>query len=388
MRILLVNSHGADVAVGGAETYVAALAAGLSSRGHDVRILAAFPVRQPAEDVASTPTTILHATDWRDDRLRLYRNRAGDMTAWPTPRLRRLLAEIGPDVVHTNNLPGISTAVWETARRQQTPVVHTLHDYYLLCPRMTLFGTPERPCCSHPRLCGARRSRLGRWFSGVSDVIGVSRYVVDQHSDLFPTARRHVIRHPALPGLGPPPVASAGLKRVGYLGSLDEIKGVGLLLDSAPALHERGYVVHIAGNGRLKPQVEQAVRAGLVEYHGSVTGSEKSGFLTGSDIGIVPSLWPEPGGPPYVVLEWLAAGRPVLVSNRGGLAESADEFPGALTFEPTTQGMLSAVQALSAVDAWQAAIDSVGTVGSPDELDRWLGEHEDVYRAAAGSGTR
>jgi glycosyltransferase involved in cell wall biosynthesis len=386
MRILLVNSHGADAAVGGAETYVAALAEGLLSRGHDVRILAAFPARQPESDVAAAPTTVLHSSDWRDDRLRLYRNRAGDMTAWPTARLRRLLAEVGPDIVHTNNLPGITTAVWETARRRQTPVVHTLHDYYLLCPRMTLFGTPERPCCGHPRLCGARRTRLHRWDAGVSDLIGVSRYIVEQHSDVFPTARRHVIRHPALPGAVPAPVAPAELKSIGYLGSLDEIKGIGVLLEAAPALRERGYAIHIAGNGRLRPRVEQAAQAGLVEYHGSVTGAGKQSFLEGSDIGIVPSLWPEPGGPPYVVLEWLAAGRPVLVSDRGGLAESAAAFPGAITFEPTEHGLVSAVEALSAAGAWQAAVDGIGTVGSPDELGRWLGEHEDVYRAATGGG--
>jgi glycosyltransferase involved in cell wall biosynthesis len=386
MRILLVNSHGADAAVGGAETYVAALARGLRARDHDVRILAAFPARQPASDDAAAPTTVLHSSDWRDDRIRLYRNRAGDMTAWPTPRLRRLLAEIAADVVHTNNLPGITTAVWETARRQRTPVVHTLHDYYLLCPRMTLFGTPERPCCGHPTLCGARRSRLHRWSTGVSDVVGVSRYIVDQHLDAFPTARRHVIRHPALPGAVPAPAVPAGLKSIGYLGSLDEIKGIGVLLDAAPELRDRGYAIHIAGNGRLRPQVEQSARAGLVEYHGSVGGAEKTAFLERSDVGIVPSLWPEPGGPPYVVLEWLAARRPVLVSDRGGLAESAAAFPGAVTFEPTRQGMVSALEGLSTAEAWQAAVERIGAVGSPDELDRWLGEHEDVYRTATGGG--
>jgi glycosyltransferase involved in cell wall biosynthesis len=382
LRILLVNSHGVDVAVGGAETYAAELATGLRSRGHDVSVLAAFPVRQPSADAARKPATILHSTDWRDSRIRLWRNRAGDMTAWPTSRLRRAVAEAGAEVVHTNNLPGISTAVWEAARRQGVPVVHTVHDYYLLCPRMTLFGTRERPGCPHPRLCEARASRLRRWSSGVSDVIGVSRFVVDRHAGYFPTARRHVIRHPVLPGTAPPPTAPTDLRRIGYLGSLDQIKGVGLLLDSAPTLRERGYVVQVAGNGRLRPEVEEAARAGLVEYCGPVTGVDKRRFLATADVGIVPSLWLEPGGPPYVVLEWLAAGRPVLVSNRGGLAEAVDMFSGAIGFQPTPDGVLSAVEALSPADAWRAAVESVGTVGSPDEPSRWLGEHEQVYRDA------
>ena len=40
-----------------------------------------------------------------------------------------------PDVVHTHNLTGVSTAIWEVCRRLDLPVFHSLHDYYLLCPR-------------------------------------------------------------------------------------------------------------------------------------------------------------------------------------------------------------------------------------------------------------
>src|SRR5829696_9401391 len=121
MRVLIVNSHGADRTYGGAERYARALSQGLEAKGHAVEFLSAFPV--PEE--AGPHTYVLHSSDWRDDRLRRIRNHAGDVVSAPWPRLRAVLETAEPDVVHTNNLPGIATGIWETARRLGIPVVHS-----------------------------------------------------------------------------------------------------------------------------------------------------------------------------------------------------------------------------------------------------------------------
>src|SRR5262245_50412350 len=42
VRVLVVNAQGADLAGGGSGRYVADLARGLTARGHDVHVLAAF----------------------------------------------------------------------------------------------------------------------------------------------------------------------------------------------------------------------------------------------------------------------------------------------------------------------------------------------------------
>jgi len=49
MRVLLVNSHGADPAFGGAERYVRDLARGFAARGWDAAVLSAFPQRMQVE---------------------------------------------------------------------------------------------------------------------------------------------------------------------------------------------------------------------------------------------------------------------------------------------------------------------------------------------------
>src|SRR5205807_1521843 len=160
----------------------------------------------------------------------------------PGPALRRAIADARPDLVHTNNLPGISSAVWESARQAGVPIVHTLHDYHLLCPRTTLVRRDGAPCRPHPLLCGVRTSRLRRF----------------------------------------------------------------------------------AGDGPLRPELAAAAARGSLGYDGFLDGSRKLDFLAACDVGLVPSLWDEPSGPPYVVCEWLAAGRPVLATPRGGLAEAVE----------------------------------------------------------------
>jgi glycosyltransferase involved in cell wall biosynthesis len=328
---------------------------------------------------------VLHRTHWRDDPIRRLRNHAGDVVANPTRRLREIVASFRPDLVHTHNLPGITTAVWAACERLGVPVVHTLHDYHLLCPRVTLVRADGERCRPHPLLCGLRTRRLGRWAGAVSDVISVSQYLLDQHGGLFDRARAHVVRNP-LPRHGQAAVSppNGRLTALGYLGALEPIKGVDRLLRAAPELNRLGCTVHVAGDGRLRPAVEAAAASSpSVVYAGVVSGDEKRDFLGRCDAGVMPSVWAEPGGPANAMVEWLAAGRPVLVSNRGGLGEAIGLFPGARPLEPTADGILAAVSSLLEPQAWRQAVARVRPPGDgADDVDRWVSDHERIFRAA------
>jgi len=59
---------------------------------------------------------------------------------------RALLAEVRPDVVHFHHLTGLSLALPTLARRAGIPVVMTLHDYWLVCPRGQLIDLALQPC--------------------------------------------------------------------------------------------------------------------------------------------------------------------------------------------------------------------------------------------------
>jgi glycosyltransferase involved in cell wall biosynthesis len=377
MRVLLVSGHGADRTYGGAERYVDDLFEMLTARGHEVEILSAFPVR----DASAAHTVTLHATDWRDDRVRRYRNHLDDWVAEPAPRVGRLLAELAPDLVHTSNLPGISTGIWEQARAHAVPVVHSLHDYHLLCPRTSLIRADGSPCRPNPLLCGLRTRRLARWAGGVRVAIGVSAHVLGRHQGFFPaTTERRVIRAPLtplLPSGAPVPPVGPGPRSVGYIGALTESKGIRVLLAAAPLLAADGITVKVAGDGPLRDEVRAALG---VEYAGRLEGDAIAAFLTSCDLGLVTSLWEEPGLT-YVLLEWLACGRPVLSTRRGGLAE-ATALGGVASFDGTVDGLVAGIASLADPHGWSTLVAAVPEARSVEDDARWAREHLAAYEAA------
>jgi glycosyltransferase involved in cell wall biosynthesis len=381
VKVLLVNSHGADLAYGGAERYVADLRDGLARHGDEVTVLSAFPTRADG----SAQLRVLHATDWREDPVRRVRNRLEDWVAVPTARLRALVAELAPDVVHTSNLFGFTTALWEVAHRQGIPVVHTLHDYQLLCPRTSLLRRDGSPCRPHPLLCGLRTRRLARWAPAVTRVIGVSTHVLAAQSDLFgPATGRDVVlpplvavADPAAPGSGPPPPALA-LRTLGFTGALDLHKGVEVLLDAGPRLAELGVTLRVAGGGPLQDRV--AATPGI-DYAGRLVGEEVGAFLAACDAGVVPSLWAEPGLT-FSALEWLGAGRPVLATARGGLAELPPA--GVVRLTGDAGDLVARVAQLQAPDAWASLTAGLPVPRGDEDRERWVAEHRHIHARAAG----
>jgi glycosyltransferase involved in cell wall biosynthesis len=383
VRVLMVSVYGEDPSSGGVEKLLTELSGGLAARGIDVSFLQAFPPKAPVGDFERT---ILHRTDWRDDGTRRLRNHVGDVFARPHGELERAVTRLRPDVVHTHNLTGISTGVWEVCRRRGLPVVHTLHDYYLLCPRVTLMRRNAEPCRPSPLLCGLRTRRLSRWAPAVSNVIGVSQHVLDMHARLFPRAQFHLVRHPmavSSPGQIRPPRAKPTV--LGYIGYLDRIKGVHLLLEAAPRLEALGLRLRIAGEGRLREEVALAARQRAnVEWDGVVLGERKRDFFEACDLGLVPSVWAEPGGPTFTMLEWLSAGRPVLVSNRGGLGEVAGVYPGSIPVEPTVDSIVESVAGLCEPERWNELVAAVRPTDSTLEPEEWVKRHEALYRSMIG----
>jgi len=384
MHILMVNAQGYDCRAGGVEKGIVMLSDGLAARGHTVSHLNAFP---GGRNEPGRLVTVLHPTDWREDTVRRFRNHLGDVISRPTQELAHAIARHHPDVLHTHNLPGISTSIWEVSRRLGLPVMHTLHDYHLLCPRVTMMrrdGTT--PCQPHPLLCGLRTQRLARWAGAVSQLAGVSAYLLDLCARFFPEAEKHVLRNPMVTPQDWRPLRPPGsrLTSIGYIGNLDTPKGVDLLLSAVPVLTTLGCQLHIAGGGRLAGDVAAtAKRTPVVRYHGVVSGVEKEAFFESCDAGIIPSVWAEPGGPTHTLTEWLSGGRPVLVSRRGGLGEVLDLYPAAIGLEPTVDGVEQALRELAEPENWKSVVARIQPIEIDGEFDTWVSAHEDIYARMA-----
>jgi glycosyltransferase involved in cell wall biosynthesis len=383
VRVLIVNGHGDDPSCGGAERVVAALASHLTAHGMQVAYLQAFPQRLPGLDVERT---VLHGRDWRDDRAQRLKSHVGSALAAAGASLEGAVARHEPDLVHTHNLQGIGTGVWEVCRRLGIPVVHTIHDYYLLCPRVTLTKRDGSPCRPSPLVCGFRTRRLARWAPAVSQVIGCSQYVLDLHAHLFPTADFHVLRNPVEPPLlAQLPAPRKQPSVLGYLGSLDRVKGVHLLLEAAPRLASLGFSLRLAGDGRLREDVATVVEANRhVRWEGPLFGEEKRRFLADCDLGVVPSIWAEPGGPTFTMVEWLAAHRPVLVSDRGGLGEVAGVYPGTVAVPPEVDAIVDAVAGVRDGPRWGELVEAAAGDPPIDTTASWAGKQETLYRRLIG----
>jgi glycosyltransferase involved in cell wall biosynthesis len=379
VRVLIVNAFGASAEVGGTEKGIGLLTRNLVERGVSVTIVQAFPGAQ----LPGIPTTVLHRSSGGESRVRWFENHVGDVLSRPTASMARAIEDAASDLVHTHNLQGMGTGVWEICRRRGLPVYHTLHDYHLLCPRVTLMGRDGEPCRPSPALCGLRASRMARWAGGVSQYGGVSEFLVRSHEHVFPGIPRHVVRNPVQPaGNVAHRRPSSPPQTIGYLGNLTREKGVDLLLQAAPAFAELGCDLRIAGGGRLETQVREAAHGQRnVSFDGVVTGERKADFLEACDIGIIPSVWNEPGGPTHAMLEWLGAGRPTLVSIRGGQGEVIDDFPGAISLEPTVDGIVSATTSLLDPQRWPKAVEEVRPITGDGEVERWVERHLTIYRS-------
>jgi glycosyltransferase involved in cell wall biosynthesis len=70
-------------------------------------------------------------------------------------------------------------------------------------------------------------------------------------------------------------------------------------------------------------EIKPLIASGNVEYIGEIADKDKSEFLSGAMVLLVPIDWPEPFG--LVMIEAMACGTPVIAFNRGSVPEIVDE---------------------------------------------------------------
>ncbi len=112
-----------------------------------------------------------------------------------------------------------------------------------------------------------------------------------------------------------------------FLGRLVSEKGVATLLKAFAlfVVSNPNYTkkILLIGDGAWRTKLEQlATELGIetkVDFVGKQTGDNLLEYVSKGKIAIIPSEWEEPMG--GVALEMLAAGKPVIVSKNGGLAE-------------------------------------------------------------------
>lgn len=310
-------------AFGGAERVVAWLAEQLTSAGWQVHNAGLTSRRSARDGDGGHPIPNLY---WPFDGRRrgvLQRttwHAVDTLTLAARSRVEALVEATQPSVIVTHNLRGWGYAPWVVAGERGIPLVHLVHDYGLICNSSTLWR--GRVCEEICRPCTPRRNSVDRrWPGGL--VVGVSRAVLTEHE-------RHGVRfvggavvvHPSEAATVVAPTGS-GPRRldgtpetVGYLGRVDDAKGLDVLLTAVDGTGQR---LLVAGDG--DPAHVQGLRdrsAAAVEWLG---WTQPSVLFDRIDVLVVPSVWREPFG--LVVVEAARAGVPVLIADQSGLMEAA-----------------------------------------------------------------
>jgi glycosyltransferase involved in cell wall biosynthesis len=341
MKILQINSLFTPRRFGGAEVFLERLSAELVERGHQVHVACLSPTpTQHGDQQLQVHEFALRNVYWPFDqrpqpawRKAVWhaRNSFGRGGAQD---IDTLIQREQPDLVHTHNLSGFTSAVWQAIRARGIPLVHTIHDYALLCVSHTMFRREDN--CSGQCLGCRVLSYPKRDHSRFVDaVVGVSAFALERHlrSGYFPQATPYVIQNGNPSGTATPdatPHSTSERLRVGYLGRLAPSKGIELMLDSLAPLSPHQCEVLVGGSGEssYEAQLKQRFQPAGVKFLGQV---QASSFFDSVDVLVVPSLWHEPFG--LVLCEAISAGVPVVASAVGGIPEVIRHGQCGLLFE-------------------------------------------------------
>lgn len=275
--------------------------------------------------------------------------RAAPGTARYLRRLRALLAEMRPDVVHTNGLK--LHLLGARAAPPGARVVWHLHDF--VSTRRAMAGL------------------LRRAASGVSGVIAVSRSVAEDAAPVVGAGvpvwtvynavdldRFRLIGPVAdLDAMAGLPAAPPGTLRVGLVATMGRWKGHGVFLRAIAALPRelplRAYVVgggiyRTAGSEvRGEDLRRMAAELGIADRVGFTGFADDAGAaMRALDVVVHASTQPEPFG--LVIAEAMACGRAVVASAAGGAGEIVTPGHDALAVAPgDVEGLADAIRQLA-----------------------------------------
>lgn len=142
-----------------------------------------------------------------------------------------------------------------------------------------------------------------------------------------------------------------GTFRLLYLSRIDPIKGLELLLQAVAQMRQNGYPVHLTIAGSGKPGYVRAIQnlstqlgiSSLVEWTGFVSGQRKQTLLENSDVFVLPSYSENFS---VAVVEAMAVGLPVIISDRVGIAPDVKQARAGLVIPCEVNALVAALVSL------------------------------------------
>jgi glycosyltransferase involved in cell wall biosynthesis len=268
--------------------------------------------------------------------------------------IRAIVDEHRPDVAYLHNIyPLISPSIYHALHSLGVPIVQVIHDFRPLCTNGWFYnheGVCER--CKGGNYLHAIRHRCYKDSYAYSALYAAAlKYArssgvvakVDAFVCLTDFARRKLasagvppeklfVRPNCIDAAQIEPAIGHG-NYAAYIGRLSNEKGVWTLIHAMENV--RGPMLKIAGTGPEEGPIRDYIeKKGIqnVQLLGFVSGSAREEFLRNCMFTIMPSEWYEMF--PMVLLEAWAAGKPVIGSRLGAMADLIEDGSTGLLFEP------------------------------------------------------
>ncbi len=302
MKIALVSPY--DLAVsGGVNSHIVPLAARFRARGHDVRIVG------PASNEAAAA--------------------ARDMIVIGRPRPVPASGSVARIALSLR----LSGQVKEVLERERFDVVHVHEPLMPFLPITFLrfseavnVGTFHAAKDGGNRFYAYSKRLLKRWFRKLDGKIAVSPAAERLVSRYFPGYYNIIpngIDLDRFTGALPLPEFMDGKRNVLFVGRMEKRKGLKYLLRAFLAVKAEmpDARLIVVGEGRLRERYqEKMLKAGVedVVFTGFIADAELPRYYASADIFCAPNTGNESQG--YVLLEAMAAGKPVIASNIEGFA--------------------------------------------------------------------
>lgn len=385
MRVLMLAQFYPKT-IGGEERHVQDLGMHLAKRGHEVSVATIWhPGSLDFEMDNGVRVHRVHGTAQRVQRLyreTMRRHAPPFPDVELTMGLRKIIQRERPEIVHAHNWlvhSFLPLKVWSGAK-----LVMSLHDYSFVCAKKSMMQ--ETQVCSGPELgkCLACAVRHYGAAKGVVTVLGtygmgaLERSLVDSFIAVSQaTAQGNLLAEQHLPYQVIPNFVpedyDGGENDESYLeqlpkgdfilfvGDLSARKGIDILLHAYEMLENAPPLVIIGRRLEESPKTFPPNVLVLDKWpHSAVMQAWRRSMF-----GLAPSVWPEPFG--IVVLEAMAAGRPVIASRIGGLIDAIVDGESGLLVTPGDPNALRTAMAELLADPERR--EQMGIVGKRRAAD-------------------
>jgi len=359
MKILMINNY--HFRKGGADAVYFNTAELLKQYGHEVYYFSA----KSAESIPCE--TDKYFTTSHDYRKLSIGNKLSAIPSFiynkeAYNKLLQLLDEIKPDIAHIHLfMGGLTSSVLKALEKKKIPVVHSVHDYRLICPAYLFIDGKNEVCekcidkfylrctikkCSENKIGQSAILTMDAYFRKyitkpvnlIDRFIFVSRFINNKHIE-FDSGYK--IKGSMLYNFKPDlksivPTTVKG-KYFLYFGRISREKGVQTLFESSL---KAGISLKIVGTG---PIAEQLINQNFrnVEFLGFKSGDELWSLIQSASFIVVPSEWYENN--PLTIIEAYAFGKPVIGSRIGGIPEIIDDNKTGYLFYPGNTSELEEV---------------------------------------------